>query len=179
MKTIELLKEAYEIQKSLCDDSFLTKLEPVEKEIDITSVPTIKSGVYQPVSPQLQTRFNYCGRWENATHAHWLSIKDMEQIANKSYSEDPLLIEIYSQWNGTRLNWPNDATVLFNSERISIFAASDYSFERIYLLWFDCKDEPEFWVYDSNGLSRYVDFNNYLLSFINDDTSASLLSWIL
>lgn len=52
------------------------------------------------------------------------------------------------------------------------FAGSDYSYEMVFLLWLDSTVEPEVWVYDCNGESRYKDLNDYLNAYINDDVSA-------
>ena len=53
--------------------------------------------------------------------------------------------------------WEDHATGLFAPNRISIFAASDNGYEMICLIWFDGTEEPELWVYDCNGESRYKD----------------------
>jgi hypothetical protein len=47
------------------------------------------------------------------------------------------------------------------------------------LLWLDDEDEPELWVYDSNGESRYKDLAEYLKAYINDDLSAASKRWII
>ena len=47
----------------------------------------------------------------------------------------------------------------------------------VILLWLDSTVEPEVWVYDCNGESRYKDLNDYLNAYINDDVSACERSW--
>jgi len=64
-------------------------------------------------------------------------------------------------------------------ERLSLFACSDINYEKIYLLWLDCEDEPERWVYDSNGESRYKDLEGYLNAFLAGDISACERRWQL
>ncbi len=39
--------------------------------------------------------------------------------------------------------------------------------------------EPELWVYDCNGESRYKDLAAYLQAYIDDDVSASEVKWKL
>lgn len=59
------------------------------------------------------------------------------------------------------------------------FAASDNGYEMICLIWFDGTEEPELWVYDCNGESRYKDLAAYLQAYIDDDVSASEVKWKL
>ena len=70
-------------------------------------------------------------------------------------------------------------TGLFALNRVSIFAASDNSYEMICLIWFDGTEEPELWVYDCNGESRYKDLASYLQAYIDDDVSTSAVKWKL
>lgn len=49
----------------------------------------------------------------------------------------------------------------------------------ICLIWFDGIEEPELWVYDCNGESRYKDLESYLQAYIDDDVSASSVKWKL
>ena len=76
-------------------------------------------------------------------------------------------------------NWPNEASALFRPERLSLFACSDLTNEKIYLLWLDFEDEPELWVYDANGESRYKDLAEYLTAYLADDVSAAGRAWRL
>ena len=112
-------------------------------------VPTLEKGVYRNVSPMLKIRYGAFGKWINATHGDWLDY------------------------------WEDHATGLFAPNRISIFAASDNGYEMICLIWFDGTEEPELWVYDCNGESRYKDLAAYLQAYIDDDVSASEVKWKL
>lgn len=49
----------------------------------------------------------------------------------------------------------------------------------ICLIWFDGIEEPELWVYDCNGESRYKDLASYLQAYIDDDVSACSVKWKL
>ena len=40
------------------------------------------------------------------------------------------------------------------------------------MIWFDDVAEPEFWVYDSNGMARYENLKSYLEAYLSDDISA-------
>jgi hypothetical protein len=80
---------------------------------------------------------------------------------------------------GLEEGWPNAAPVLFRPQRLSLFAASDLNYESIYLLWLEFEDEPELWVYDANGESRYKDLAEYLKAYLNDDLSAAGRHWKL
>jgi hypothetical protein len=91
--------------------------------------------------------------------------------------QDNLVRALKYQAEAARDNWPNHAYGLFRAERLSLFAASDLGNESIFLLWLDFEEEPEVWVYDSNGESRYANLDEYLLAYISDDLSASERSW--
>jgi hypothetical protein len=139
-------------------------------------LPTLRAGMYRDFRPLLKQRFELFGRWERATHGHWLGINDMEALWQESIGED-LLNRIKAQRIAGEQGWPNEASALFKPERLSLFACSDLTNETIYLLSLDFTDEPELWVYDSNGESRYKDLEEYLVAYLDDDISASSRSW--
>lgn len=44
-------------------------------------VPTLQSGCFQSMTPMLEERFKYCGRWACATFGHtWLGLQDMASM---------------------------------------------------------------------------------------------------
>jgi len=141
-------------------------------------IPTLRIGEYHPFTPQLKERYALLGRWETATHGHWLGLSDMEALW-ETHIEDRFLADIQSQRLAGERGWPNEASALFKPERLSLFACSDITNEKIYLLWLDFEDEPEIWVYDSNGESRYKDLKEYLNAYLADDISAFERRWRL
>jgi len=151
---------------------------PYAPEPILNGIPTLGKGVYKKLSPMLKDRFEKYGRWEQATHGSWLSITDMETLW-KDKIDDEFLSRIKSaiQVAASGEGWTDHACALFKDNRISAFAASDNGYESIILLWLDSEEEPEFWVYDSNGESRYKNLDVYLTAYINDDLSASENSW--
>lgn len=138
-------------------------------------IPTLQPGVFWPASPMLRQRFELLGRWSTASHGHWLSAADMEALW--SDGADPFVDGVKQMQIASAEGWPNDASGLFRPERLSLFAGSEYSNERIYLLWLDFEDEPELWVYDANGESRYHDLAAYLQAYLAEDVSAASISW--
>ena len=141
-------------------------------------VPTLEKGVYRNVSPMLKIRYGAFGKWINATHGDWLDTKEMESLWNED-EKDERLIGIVRDIKASKDYWEDHATGLFAPNRISIFAASDNGYEMICLIWFDGTEEPELWVYDCNGESRYKDLAAYLQAYIDDDVSASEVKWKL
>lgn len=139
-------------------------------------IPTLEPGVFRPASPMLAERFNLLGRWTMASHGHWLSISDMEALWLKD-GADPFVEGVKQMQVAGAEGWPNDPSILFRPERLSLFAGSEHNYEKIYLLWLDFEDEPEFWVYDANGESRYRDLSCYLRAYLTDDVSAASVSW--
>ena len=139
-------------------------------------VPTLKTGVYREFSPMLRKRFELHGRWERATHATWLSLDDMESLWQER-AENHLRAAFKIQAAALKEDWPNHATGLFKEERLSLFAVSDLNSESMVLLWLDFEPEPEVWVYDANGESRYKNLEVYLDSYLADDVSAARRSW--
>ena len=71
------------------------------------------------------------------------------------------------------------ATGLFRPDRISLFAASDMTYARMYLIWFDETDDPEVWAYDTNGEARYENLHEYLQMYMGDDISPYKRQWRL
>jgi hypothetical protein len=141
-------------------------------------IPTLKPGVFRPLTPQLKKRYEMFGRWENATHGHWLGLDDMETLWRDAI-DDQLLEEIKISRVAGEEHYPGDASSLFRPERLCLFAGDDNNYEKIYLLWTDFGEEPEPWVHDPNGTSRYKDLANYLKAYLADDLSASESPWQL
>lgn len=132
----------------------------------VQEVPTLDPNVRRHASPMLYERFLFCGKWEMATHGDWLSITEMTAIAENDLS-DPRIAEIADGVRASALDWANDAAGLFRPDRLSLFAASDTTYERVYLVWFDEVEEPELWVYDANGEGRYGDLDEYLETYMS------------
>ena len=153
MKTI---KELLDIVITLEDNPQTSKVIDFHK-----GVPTLESGVYR-----------------KATHGDWLDTEEMESFWSEG-ADDERLAGIVRNVKASMGNWEDHATGLFALNRVSIFAASDNSYEMICLIWFDGTEEPELWVYDCNGESRYKDLASYLQAYIDDDVSASAVKWKL
>lgn len=154
--------------------SIPSELHTYNMEIDC--IPTLQPEFYRIASPMLRERYNNFGYWRNATHGDWLSINDMKELWKNESTQ--YIENIKHQLSACSQTWPNDACSLFKDNRISIFAADVNSFERIYIVWLDEVDEPEIWVYDSNGMARYKNLKFYLKAYLDDDLSAYNKSFI-
>lgn len=158
---------------SLEDDSEITEAIDFSK-----GVPTLEKGTYRNVSPMLKVRYEKLGGWIDATHGDWLDVKEMELFWNNE-AKDDRLVGIIQNVKASICNWEDHAEGLFARNRVSIFAASEATNEAICLIWFDSTEEPELWVYDCNGESRYKDLASYLQAYVNDDVSACENKWKL
>jgi hypothetical protein len=94
-------------------------------------------------------------------------------------SQDDWTKGIYLSRIAAEENWGNDAAALFRADRLTLFAGHADTNERIYLLWLDWTEEPELWVYDSNGELRFVDLHEYLTVYVTDDTRHYSRPWRL
>lgn len=164
------------IENVLCDSGKDIAELPVPLQ-SFNKIPTLKKGFYRDVSPMLKDRFRMFGSWVEATHGDWLSVEEMEMIWDSDLIVNERLWSIKNNQMAACKNWDNDASSLFKSERLSLFAGSEFTYERIYLLWLDSEKEPELWVYDCNGESRYKNLESYLYAYLNDDVSACMKSW--
>jgi hypothetical protein len=54
-------------------------------------IPTLEKGVYQPITAQLRERYELFGRWQWATHGHWLSTLDMQSIWADANTDELLI----------------------------------------------------------------------------------------
>lgn len=154
------------VLKELKDDSIIHPSIEFSK-----GIPTMEVGVYRPLTNLLKARFEKIGAWEDATHGDWLDQNEMVLLWNVPGDNDRIK-EIASRVVAAIRSWDNDAGRLFKPGQISVFAASRYTFERIYLVWLDDVDEPQVWVYDSNGEARYKDLLSYLIAYLEEDLSA-------
>ena len=117
-------------------------------------VPTLEKGIYRNVSPMLEARYKKLGGWIDATRGDWFDVKEMELFWTNE-TEDDRLAGIIQNVKASINHWEDHAAGLFAPNRVSIFAASESTSEIICLVWFDSVEEPELWVYDCNGESRY------------------------
>jgi len=150
------------IIKELKEESTIHPKE--EKE----QIPTFEKGIYKKFSPMLKERFDILGAWEDSTHGDWLSLSEMENLWDENITDDRLRdikINLISNQN----NWDNDALSLFKNNRISVFAASAYTNERVFIVWLDAVIEPELWVYDTNGFSMFQNLEKYFDAYIDDE----------
>ena len=137
---------------------------------EIANIPTMEPNVYRLVSPMLRECYDNFKFWRNSTHGNWLSLLEMEEL----WSDKPstYIQNIKNELIACSQNWANDAYGLFRDNRLSVFAADEKSYERVYLIWLDETDEPELWCYDCNGMARYKNLRDYLQAYIEDDLSA-------
>jgi hypothetical protein len=142
----------------------------------LDQIATLQVGFFRPLSAQLRERFAQFGAWLEATHADWLGLADITALWEL---RDATALARQKNLTVLSQNWPNDATALFRADRISVFALRQEGTERIYLLWFDSMDEPELWVYDTNGEAHYRDLQSYLEAYLTDDLSAYEENWLL
>lgn len=141
-------------------------------------VPTLLPDFYRPLSPMLRARFAAFGAWREATHANWLSFEQMQALWPEQ-PRDEEMEQIRKNIQVVAENWANDAVALFKPERVSVFAAAREGNERLYLVWFDCIEEPEIWAYDTSGEAHYQNLATYLQAYIDDDLAAYSKHWIL
>lgn len=152
-------------------DTSATNLEP--PELPIHSIPTLEKGVYKTLSPMLQERFKLFGHWLEAR----LSLAEMQALWGNV--QDARLAEIKAMQVSASEHWEDEVSSLFRKNRLSLFAGSADTNEKIYLLWLDSKIEPEIWVYDTNGEARYANLAEYLIAYLADDLLAYERSWKL
>lgn len=163
-----------DVIEKLQDDSEITQ----PGNSDVEKIPTLEKGIFRDVTPQLRHRFSVLDSWIDSTHGDWLGIGEMETLWQDTIS-DERLAGIRHSVEASRDNWADDAYALFRPARLSLFAGSAYTYERIYLVWFETAEEPELWVYDVNGESRYRDLSAYLKAHLADNTSAAFKPWKL
>lgn len=164
MGDIESVLES--VIEELEDDSTVSPPEETSR------IATLRAGVYRDLSPQLAVRFARLGAWADSTHGDWLSASEIEKLVSGDL-DTPRLTTISANLTAAAEHWENDVASLLRPERVSYFAASEFTSERVYLVWFDGHEEPEVCVYDANGESRYVDLESYLVAYLDDDEAAT------
>lgn len=130
-------------------------------------VPTLQVNTYQPISPMLKERFKLINNWEDATHADWLSIDEMEQLWENKPISNQRMKGIKLSLDSHIENWENNLGSYAPYEQLSLFAGSAYTYEHIYLFWGNKNIEPELWVYDVNGETRFDNLDEYLIDFLS------------
>lgn len=174
-KTTTLLKK---VVKTMMDMD-LNRPEPSYSDgRGVETIPTLDPSVQRAATPMLRKRFAFCGAWELATHGDWLSIDEIEALTRGDMT-DERLCGIDANRKASTLGWMNDAGGLFLPSRLTYFAGTRNSYERVYLLWLDDKAEPEVWAYDTNGEARYVNLDAYLTAYLADDFAAYDARWHL
>ena len=112
----------------------------IHPAVDIVGrgVPTLKPGIFRPMTPMLQSRFEYAGTWENAFNGHsMLSLDEME----KAWTDDEKLYAVSIRQE----HWKDSPPAIYPSEHLSLFA-HNIEGEEIYLIWPDSLvGEPRVW----------------------------------
>ncbi len=167
---MESIKDLITKAESIIMDIATEPTELCRCKSKIANIPTMEPNVFRPASPMLRERYENFSYWKNSTHGNWLSLSEMEELWSDKPSTYIQIIK--NELISCSKNWPNDAYGLFRDNRLSVFAADDNSYERVYLIWLDETDEPELWCYDCNGMARYRNLRDYLQAYIEDDLSA-------
>lgn len=138
---------------------------------EVKKIPTLKKGVYRKASPMLSVRYRQYSSILDATHGDWLSISEMEDLwlPYKQIS-DERISGIKRSLRSNIKEWDNNAGSIFQHDRLSLFAGSAYTYEQVYLLWLDDYIEPQIWVYDANGNSRFDNLDDYLIAFLKGNS---------
>ena len=138
---------------------------------EIKKIPTLRKGVYRNISPMLSVRYRQYSSILDATHGDWLSINEMENLwLPYKQINDERIRGIKRSLNSNIKEWDNNAGSIFQHDRLSLFAGSAYTYEQVYLLWLDDYIEPQIWVYDANGNSRFDTFDDYLIAFLTGNS---------
>jgi hypothetical protein len=154
-----------DVIEELLDDSTILPAETPER------IATLSAGAYRDLTPQLAVRFSRLGAWHDSTHGDWLAASEIDKLSS-GRPDTPRLTRIHANLTAAAEHWADDASSLLRPERVSYFAASEFTSERVYLIWFDDHPEPEVCVYDANGESRYLDLASYLTAYLDDDAEA-------
>ncbi len=137
----------------------------------VKKIPTLKKGVYRNISPMLSVRYRQYSSILNATHGDWLSINEMEELwLPYKQINDERIKGIKRSLNSNIKEWDNNAGSIFRHDRLSLFAGSAHNYEQVYLLWLDNYIEPQIWVYDANGNSRFDNLDDYLTAFLTGNS---------
>jgi hypothetical protein len=124
------------------------------KEDFADAIPSLTPEIYFPMSPMLSDRFQFAGRWENATAAFtWLSLHDMRS----AWTDSQILESIRLR----KSNWPDSVLTQYAPEKISIFALDLDEGNEIYLISED-RPEPLIVSYFEGQEDRYKNLSEYL-----------------
>lgn len=126
-------------------------------EIPVKDIPTLEPGVVRPASEMLLIRFEYAGRWTNATHCHsWLSITEMRQIWTDADASTQ--IGIRQQY------WEESPVATMPWDRLSLFGWHREQHEEIYLVWpVEQGPEPMVLSFIGNYQEEFTDLGDFVL----------------
>jgi hypothetical protein len=121
---------------------------------DIIQVPTLCKDVYMQISPMLQSRFQFAGKWINAAFGQtWLGLKEMKA----AWTDDSIVkhLAIRKKYYDGHLLQTADWT------KIGLYGIDLLQNEETLLLW-TSEEEPSFIVYAGYEQYRYENLEVFL-----------------
>jgi hypothetical protein len=122
-----------------------------------TTLPTLKRGSSQPITPLLAARFTFAGRWLHASLGmEWLAPTHLR----KAYTD----VQIRQQIAIRREHWDGCILAQLPPERITLFGIDRVEFAEVYLAWKRPGTEPAVHWYTGQheygfaNLTKYVEF---------------------
>lgn len=118
-------------------------------------IATLEKGEFREITPMLQSRFQFAGKWVNA--AFGISFLDINEINTVFGNED------YIEQINVRIdNWDDSVFDRYEHGQITIIGIDQEEYDEIYLVWKDDSSEPGVCVYLDDDEMIFNDFNHFL-----------------
>lgn len=165
-RTLELLLELKQ-RNEVDAERGEQRLYPAEQGAEICTLDAV---IRRPLSPMLQARFSFCGRWENARLSQdWLGLDEIAAGVGNIAIREALALRFE--------NWDFVPPATIPRQNCAIFALNSYDGDETYFEWREDRAEPLVWTFFDAEVSAFFDFNRYLEYALgerdNDDTDGS------
>jgi hypothetical protein len=131
--------------------------QKISPQDPLEDVPSLQKGFCHSLSPMLQMRFQYAGRWENAIYGNTLlGLPDLKELLN-----DPLVMD---QIQLRKTNWENSPPAKYPLSQLTLFGINAKECEEIYLIW-DRAIEPQIMSYVGNAEYLFTSVADCLLFY--------------
>jgi len=126
------------------------------------TISTLEKGMYRKLSPMLKERYNYAGKWIDATAGiTWLSLEEINNF------HDNVLLQ---RQVDTRINnWKDTIFDKFNRGQISLFGVWADEYHEIYLVWVDDSVEPVVYEFRSYYEKIFENLDSYIEYWLDTD----------
>jgi hypothetical protein len=164
MTTASLLNKL--LERNAADDGEALEEKIYPPQGNCEEIPTLDPSVVVRMTPMLETRFHFAGKWVNATGGlTWLSLSEMKDAVTNQHIQEAI--------RRRKENWQKHPLNLCQPSRLSLFGIDEEEYvNEIYLIWpalSEALNEPKVLISFNSNESNYANLNEFIYAWAHMD----------